>query len=62
MTLEHAENGELEGGVAVAACAVCGHAESEHTVQEAEEAGTTVTGEYCLECEEWHGFVAAAEE
>jgi len=62
MTLEHTESGELEeSGSVVERCAICGHADSEHTVQEAEEAGATPTRAYCLECEEWHEFVAASE-
>lgn len=38
-------------------CALCGHADVDHVLQDIELAGGTVRRTYCEQCEEWHDFV-----
>ena len=56
-TDEMAADFEDDVDAPVRACARCGHADAEHVLRDAEEAGATVRAVICVPCSDWHDFV-----
>ncbi|MPZ98960.1 MAG: hypothetical protein GEU80_06390 [Dehalococcoidia bacterium] len=56
MVAEPNDAGELDEDVPIAdLCAVCGHADDEHVLQDVE--GEVATRVRCIVCGDWHNFV-----